>query len=449
MVETTPDPDDTAGPRVLLWLTLVAVVAGAITGFVGGAFRWLLVRADDCRLALIDWAHAHGPAAWLVPVLVSASSAAVAALIASRRPEAAGSGIQHVEAVEHGYADPAPAGVVPARFVGGIIAIGLGGLVLGREGPTVHMGATIGAIVGRITRAAADEIRVLQTVMSGAGLAVAFNAPIGGALFCIEEVARKVRLRHVLWTLAAVPVSVACSRVILGNHPDFAVGHIGQPPLESLPIFFVFGALVAVLGVGYNWLIRASLTTVESVTALPGTAKAALIGAVIGLVMMIEPDLGGGGDSLTQALLGGQRLALWLIAIYFAVRFVAGPVSYAAGTPGGLFAPILALGALSGLIAARLIEFVAPGYGHELALPLMIVGMAALFTAVVRAPFTGAVLAMEMTSTTGVAMALLAASAAAMIVAQLLNSPPIYDDLRERMLSRGQRGDDDSAAAAD
>lgn len=116
------------------------------------------------------------------------------------------------------------------------------------------------------------------------------------------------------------------------------------------------------------------------------------------------------------------------------VRFVAGPLSYAAGTPGGLFAPMLALGALLGVIAGHVVDLISPGLGTALTPALMLVGMATLFTSVVRAPLTGAVLVMEMCHSTEVAVPLLAASVTAVIIPQLLGSRPVYDLLRERML---------------
>ena len=116
------------------------------------------------------------------------------------------------------------------------------------------------------------------------------------------------------------------------------------------------------------------------------------------------------------------------------VRFVAGPLSYAAGTPGGLFAPMLALGALLGMIAGHIVDLISPGLGTELTPALMLVGMATMFTSVVRAPLTGAVLVMEMCASTEVAVPLLVASVTAVVVPQLLGSRPGYDLLRERML---------------
>src|SRR5699024_3427343 len=168
---------------------------------------------------------------------------------------------------------------------------------------------------------------------------------------------------------------------------------------------------------------------------IPAPLKAMAIGAVIGLALTIDADLVGGGDDLSQALLAGQKLTFLAVVAILVVRFVAGPLSYAAATPGGLFAPMLALGALCGLIFAHALDVVWPGMGTALMPALVLVGMATLFTAVVRAPLTGAVLVMEMTATTSVAVSILAAGAAAVIVAQLLRSPPIYDVLRTRMLA--------------
>ena len=439
---THGSPDDSPGDattRVLVGMTVLAVVAGAITGFVGGAFRWLLVRADHLRLDIVEWSHEPGGAGWVVPVVVSAVAAGAAGVIASRIPLSAGSGIQHVEAVDRGESEPPPGRVLPARFIGGLLSMGLGGLVLGREGPTVHMGAAIGAWCARVARATRDEVRVMQSALSGAGLAVAFNAPLGGAVFCLEEIAHSIRLRYVLWTMAAVSTAVMCSRVVLGDEPDFRILDVPEPAFSALPVFVVFGGLVSLLGVGYSLLIRLFLDASDSLSAVPGPVRAAAIGAVIGGALTVDADLVGGGNELSQALHTGQQLTFLAVVLILVVRFVTGPLSYAANTPGGLFAPMLALGALSGVVFSQALDWIRPGMGTQLLPALMLVGMATLFTSVVRAPLTGAVLVMEMTATTSVAVAMFAAGATAVIVAQLCGAPPIYDTLRERMLGTDDR----------
>ncbi|WP_419229973.1 ClC family H(+)/Cl(-) exchange transporter [Gordonia sp. CPCC 205515] len=419
-----------------LWIMLgLAVIAGAVAGFVGGAFRWVLEHSERWRTELLDWSHAHHGWGWLIPIVISAVAAAAAAAIARWQPLSAGSGIQHVEAVDRGEADPPPLSVVPARFVGGILSVGIAGLVLGREGPTVHMAAAIGAAAGRIARMADAEIRLLQTVLSGTGLAVAFNAPISAVFFIFEEVTKTFRLREAVVTMVAVAIGVGASRLVLGNEPDFThVADVATPPLTTVPIFAVFGVVVGIIGVAYNRAILVGLNIFGSIRRVPAVIKAAIIGALVGGVLLANPFLAGGGDSVAQLVLSGAHLALPLAMLYVAVRFVAGPISYAIGTPGGIFAPILALGALTGLIGGRITDILVPGLNMDLTVAMALVGMSTLFAAIVRAPFTGLVLVIEMTAVTTVTIPMLTAGAMAVVVASLLRSPPIYDALRVRML---------------
>jgi CIC family chloride channel protein len=325
---------------------------------------------------------------------------------------------------------------VPAKFVGGILAIG-SGLVLGREGPTVHMGAAIGAEAARRVRLPDHEVRMMQTALGGAGLAVAFNAPIGGTLFTLEEVTRSFRVKTVLATLSAAAVAVGCARLILGDHPEFQVEDIPEPGLMWLPLFAVFGLLTGCLGAVYNRLVLWFLDHVTAVRRIPALTKATLIGTIVGLVMVADPQAVGGGEPLNQMLLGGQHLALWTIAGYLVLRFLLGPLSYAAPVVGGLFAPLLVLGALWGVLFVGVLDYGWPGSVAFLAVPMAVVGMASFFAATVRAPVTGVVLVIEMTASTAAIIPMLVATAGAVLAAYLLGSPPIYDSLRERSLPTG------------
>ncbi|MEU9420616.1 ClC family H(+)/Cl(-) exchange transporter [Streptomyces sp. NPDC048272] len=412
---------------------LVAAIAGCLVGLVGGGFRWCLARATELRGSLVGASEHLGVLGWLVPAALTATGAAVACAIALRVPLAAGSGIQDVEAVWRGERSPRPPWLVPAKFVGGLIAIG-SGLVLGREGPTVHMGAAIGAEAGRRTRLDEDDVRLLHTSLAGAGLAVAFTAPLSGVLFVCEEVTRTLRVRLVLVTLIGTATAVGCSRLLVGDRLDFRVPDITGPPLALLPAFLLFGAATGVLGAGYNRLIIGFLDRCDHVTRVGPVARAAVIGAVVGLLLGIDPALAGGGDRLSGRLLGGAVPLVPVLVGYLVVRFLAGPLSYAAGTPGGLFAPLLAVGALWGALVHALAQPLLPGGG---AVSFAIVGMAALFSSVVRAPVTGIVLVVEMTGATSLLIPLTAACFAATLTADRMGSTPIYDSLRLRTAWRG------------
>ncbi len=186
-----------------LWrLGLVAVIAGLLTGAVGAAFRLVLRAALDLRMHVADYAHGLGWWGILRPIAGVAAGAGLARLLVRWAPEAAGSGVQRVEAVMRGDIGPSPLKVLPVKFVGGALALG-SGLVLGREGPTVQMGATIGDALAALFRLPDAGLRDLQAAAAGAGLGVAFSAPIGEAMFTLEEVRRAFTTRLAVASLLA------------------------------------------------------------------------------------------------------------------------------------------------------------------------------------------------------------------------------------------------------
>jgi len=208
----------------LLVLAVLALIVGAVSGFVGALFLLLLERADRFRDALIVWAHSKAFAGFLVVSIACAAGAAVAAWLVRRyAPHASGSGIPHVEAVLNEELPQAPFRIIPVKFVAGVLAIG-SGLALGREGPTVQMAATIGHLVGKEFRRGWPDCRVLLAAGAGAGLATAFNAPIAGAIFVLEELVRRFELRVAIAALGASATAISVSRVLLGDAADFHVG---------------------------------------------------------------------------------------------------------------------------------------------------------------------------------------------------------------------------------
>ncbi|MFA1545314.1 MULTISPECIES: chloride channel protein [Actinomadura] len=403
---------------------------GVLAGLVGGAFRRSLVLADDYRDQLFAWARLGSLWRWVVPVLVAVAAVALARLIVRRVPESSGSGVQRVEAELRTTVRPVRIALLPAKFVGGLLSIGAG-MALGREGPTVQMGASLGAELARRARLSPPEVRVLTAATAGAGLAVAFSAPVGGALFVFEEVAHAFRVRLVLTTVAAVAAAIAASSLVIGTRPVFSVGRVPMEPLRTLPAYVVLGLLLGAAGVAYNRLTILLLNGVEGLRGLAPEAKAALIGGVVGLIGIGAPELIGGGESLGQDVLAGGN-ALGYLGIVLVIRWFLGPLCYSAGTPGGLFAPLLLVGAAAGSLFAGSLHAVLPSLGMA-STAGAIVGMSTFFTAVVRAPLTGVVLIVEMTATTSLIVPMLLAAMAALISTTLLNGPPIYDTLRQRM----------------
>ncbi|PRY10066.1 ClC family H(+)/Cl(-) exchange transporter [Kineococcus rhizosphaerae] len=427
---TSHPVDDTGeGAESLVGFALAAACVGALTGLTAATFRLLLTDASDVRERLATRAHDLGvPGAVLVVAGCAAATALAAALVRRVEPHAEGSGIPHVQAVVRGRTEPGRFRVLPVKYVGGLLSIG-SGLALGREGPSVQMGSTVAVIVASATRRSRQDLRLLVAAGAAAGLATAFNAPIAGGVFVLEELLKSFHPRATIATLVSSAAGFAVAFPLVHGDPEFAVPPLDDPRLVGAGWVLAVGVLTGVLGVLYNRAVMTGLRLADS-SRWPAEARAALVGAAVGGLVWSAPQVVGGGDGLTQdALLGRGSLAA--VGCLLLVRFVLGVVSYAAGTPGGLFAPMLVLGSESGLLVGIVGTHLAPGSTPPPA-ALAVVGMAAFFTSTVHTPVTGLVLATELSGSTNQLFPMLGACAVAMLVAVGLRSRPIYELLTDR-----------------
>jgi CIC family chloride channel protein len=428
MPDALPDAGEHRGGTLVL--ALLSLFVGAVSGLVCATFRLVLQRADTLRDGLIVLAHGEGALGLLLVVVGAAAAAALAAGLVRRiSPDAGGSGIPEVEAAIRGGERGRPLRNAIVKFAGGLLAIG-SGLALGREGPSVQMGHSIADMVARLFRRSDLDARVLFAAGAGAGLATAFNAPIAGAVFVLEELLRRFDIRTATAALGASASAIAVARVLLGVEPDFTMPSLPFPGFATVPVHVVLGAGAGLAGAAYTRAVMGALAVADRASGFPVAVRAAFIGGLVGLLAWYAPQLVGGGDAITQQTLVNAG-ASSAIALIFAVRFALGPLSYAAATPGGLFAPMLVLGAQIGVVFGRLCvqwfpDAAAPPAAYAVA------GMTAFFTAVVRAPVTGIALATEMTGNAKLLLPMLAACFGAMVVTNLLGIPPIYDLLRDR-----------------
>lgn len=426
-------PDDDENRGGLLLLAVVSCIVGSLTGFVVAMFRLVLMRADVWRNEWVSRAHNWPVGGMLVTMGGVAAAAACATWLVGRfSPNAAGSGIPHVEAVAKGELPPEPLTLLPVKFIGGLLAIS-GGLALGREGPSVQMGAKLGNFLGKLCHLTHSDCVALLAAGGGAGLATAFNAPIAGAVFVLEELIRHFDTRLAIAALGASSCGIAIGRIFLGPSPDFHV--------EALPFsgggsglqFLLLGVAAGFAGMAYNRTLLGMLSWADRLH-WRAELRAAAIGALVGALAWLAPSAVGGGEPLTQQALSGGYTILFLAGM-FALRFLLGPVSYAAGTPGGLFAPMLVLGAQLGSLIAALCGLVL-SHPAAPATAFAVVGMAAFFTAVVRAPVTGIVLIVELTASFTQLLPMLWACFPAMVIPTFFGVEPIYDLLSPPSIQR-------------
>jgi CIC family chloride channel protein len=322
----------------------------------------------------------------------------------------------------------------PVKFVGGVLGIG-SGLALGREGPTIQMGAAVAEMVGRWLRTTPHERRTLIAAGAGAGLAAAFNAPLAGLIFVLEEVQRDFTPSVFTATFIASVTADVVTRWFDGQSPVFHIA-VGQtPPIASLPAFLVLGLAAGVLGVAFNRGLLAGLDLFQRAGRWPAGLTGAVVGAGVGLVAWFAPSVVGTGSGMLEGMFAGRTTMGMLLAL-FALRFALTSLSYGSGAPGGIFAPLLFLGAALGLVVGDLARRVSPSVEVAPA-AFAVVGMAAYFAAIVRAPLTGIVLIVEMTGRYDLMLPLLVACLAAYATADVLGDLPIYERLLERELARG------------
>ncbi|WP_421998346.1 H(+)/Cl(-) exchange transporter ClcA [Reyranella sp.] len=415
----------------------VAGGCGAATGVIGAAFH----LAVDELLHWPDWLAERlgtGPVAIAAAAAVAAIGITLAFILTRRfAPEASGSGVPEVEGALEGVRHVRWRRVLPIKFVGGVLALS-SGLVAGREGPTIHMGASIGAALAEWLGLDEDDLHTLLAAGAAAGLSAAFNAPLAAVLFVIEETRKQFRytFRSYVGVIVASAGSAFGMELVGGTAPPLRIV-TDSVPLLMLPCFMILGVVLGVLGYVFNVVLVAAVEWRDHAFRRAPFVYALLVGAVVGALALVLPMAVGGGETLipqmTTANLSIQ--ALLLIAV---VRFIGTMASYPVGVPAGIFSPMLTYATTIGLIGALLMEMalqsanlpVPPLLGPAFA----VVAMGGLFSATIRAPLVGVVLAVELTGGYELILPLIVASVTAHVVAEALGGRPIYEVLLERTL---------------
>jgi len=428
--------DPTESPFDLFRLIVVAAVAGAVVGLVGGAFRSVLDAMGGKMLMFVHYLH-EVDGHWLIPGFVVTAVIAcifvgISRFLVKLEPSTIGSGIQHVEAVMHNGATPSRFRALPIKFVGGLLSIS-SGMVLGKEGPTVQMAAVIGSECGKLFRLKAIEQSLLYTAVAGAGLSVAFNAPLAGIAFSVEEIAKKVSIKRLMVSITAVCSGIIVFRTYFGNSIEFVVGDLLTDNAISLSMYLLFSAILSVIAVLYSRTVIYALNISDSFQQISPVTKAMIIGTGVGLLGYFFPGWVGGGGPQVDTILSQQSFLLPL-ALMVSVRFFLGPISYVSGVPGGLFTPLLLLGSGLGVIFVIMINplLSMTHLGQLDPISFALVGMAAFFTVVVRSPLTGILLVIEMSGKVELIIPLLISSVVCTLIPSVMKQEPIYDLLLSR-----------------
>nr|WP_024965688.1 H(+)/Cl(-) exchange transporter ClcA [Pantoea sp. IMH] len=430
---------------------VMAGIVGALAGLVGVAFEKAVNLIGSQRLTILSAVDDYWILAFPLAFLLSAMLAVVGYYLVQRfAPEASGSGIPEIEGALEELRPVRWWRVIPVKFIGGMGTLGAG-MVLGREGPTVQLGGNIGRMVLDIFRMKSAEARhSLLATGAAAGLSAAFNAPLAGILFIIEEM--RLQFRYTVISIKAVFIGVIMSSIVFrifnGEGAVINVGKLANAPVETLWLYLLLGMLFGVVGVLFNSLI---FKTQDLFQRLHGgqmkkiLITGAVLGGVCGVLGLIEPEAAGGGFSLIPIAAAGHYTVGMLLFI-FITRIITTLLCFASGAPGGIFAPMLALGTLLGTAFGMASASFFPEY-HLQAGTFAIAGMGALFAASVRAPLTGIVLVLEMTDNYQLILPMIITCLGATLLAQFLGGTPLYSTLLSRVLAKQQKQEDEALAA--
>ncbi len=420
---------------------LRAAIVGVLAGVLAVLFQFSLFYAESLRERVLGALHAAPHAAWWAWAVLPVAGLGVGSLVgwSTRRyaPDAAGSGIPHLKGALLHLREVRWRWLLPVKFIGGVLGTGVG-LSLGREGPTVQMGAGIAQAMSDLLKFDSRALPQLLSAGAGAGLAAAFNAPLAGFIFVLEELQREFSPLTYGGALIASVAAVVVSRAMTGQLPNFEVTNFPALPLWALPAVVVLGVVMGLVAVGFNRALVSAQRRARGVRAIPGWLLTGLITMAVGLAAWWVPGAVGGGHATAEAMLSAAgTYSLGALAVLLGAKFVLTVLSYSSGAPGGVFAPMLLMGAVGGLMLGKVTGMLVPGAaGYPAAFAVL--GMAGFFTASVRAPLTGIVLILEMTGNHEQLFALAVVCLTSYLIAERMRDRPLYDALLEMDLeSRG------------
>ncbi len=344
-----------------------------------------------------------------------------------KEPIAAGSGIPQVKAAILQSLRMDWIKVLTVKFVGGVLSA-FAGLSLGREGPSVQIGAAAGQGVDKILKSDSSDTSILLTCGASAGFSAAFGTPISGILFSLEELHRNFSPAILLGTMTASVTAKIVAWKIFGLERIFDFFKTAAIPDEYIEYVALLGVTTGLLGVLFSYTLLKT-REIYSHMRLSKRLKTTVSFLIAGVVGLFFVDTLGGGDDLLEKVFNGA-FSLRLLLVLTVVKFFFTMTSHASSAPGGIFVPMLAIGALIGSIYGNICNmfFRLP---KEYVTTFAVVSMAGYFSSTVMAPLTGVVLIAEVTGSFENVLALSTVSVISYLVAKFFNSKPIYDLLLE------------------
>lgn len=411
-------------------LIIEALFVGVFTGFIVVLYRLLIDYIGNLAMMWVE-IQKQNPILILVGFFILILVGKIVQKLIAKEPLIKGSGIPQVEGYLLRQINMPWLRILVTKFVGGILSIGAG-LSLGREGPSIQLGATIGKGISAIFKRKKIESKFLVTGGASAGLAAAFNAPLAGVMFSLEELHKNFSPIVLVSALVASISADFVSKQFFGIKPIFDFSGLVDLPLEYYHYALFLGAISGIMGVIYNKILLKTQKWYGKIGKIDKKYKIYIPFIMAGILSLILPEVLRGGHPLIERLVNWE-FSIKMMILLLIIKFIFTMYSYGSGAPGGIFLPLLVLGGITGTIYGQfLVQYF--DMPIEYIQNMVILAMAAYFTAIVRAPITGCILISEMTGSFHHFLAIAIACIASYIVADLLKSEPIYESLLDNVL---------------
>lgn len=433
--------------KILSWqqrspflILILAGIVGVLTGLVGSLFQLSLNFIVKWHKGILNYPFTSSYyLKYLLIFFIAAGMGGVAYFLVKRfAPESGGSGIPEVEGA---LLDRRPVRwwhVLPVKFFGGLAALG-SGMILGREGPTVQMGANLAEMVSETCKVKDKETKhSLLASGAGAGITTAFNAPLGGILFVMEEMHDEFTYTKTSIKAVLVGCITACITYQWMINADnvLSLPVPSAVPLNSLYLFVFLGLLLGLIGSFSNFMILRTRTFLDNFydkNKYNFILTGAILAGAFGLLYAFQSELVGDGFEIIPPVIEGIY-SFYPLLLIFLFRLFATVISFGSGAPGGIFSPTMALGAVIGVLFGLISQQIFPHYDINLS-SFAILAMAGLFASTIRAPLTGIVIIMEMTNGYMLILPLILTCVSATFMAQTLGASPLYSAILQMTLN--------------
>jgi len=398
---------------------LLAIVIGVFSGLAVVCFR---IAIEWCRLWLLG--SALVPPSRRIILAPALIGLVVAVLVIRFFPRARGSGVNQTKGalyISDGYI---PFNTVIGKFLTAGAAIG-SGHSLGPEDPSLQIGAGLASLIGRKLHLSRERMRLVAPVGAAAGLAAAFNSPITAVLFVIEEVIGRWSAGILGSVVLAAVSSVVVERWFLGEAPLFRIPSIALNHPGELAAYAVLGVIGGIASVVFQKLIGLTRPRMKALPRWTQYFQPAAAGFLIGLIGLRFPQvMGAGYEFIDQAM--HDQYTWQLLGLLAGFKILATTLSFSSGTPGGLFAPTLFVGAMLGGAVGSVERIFLP----QLTVPIgayALVGMGTLFAGFLRAPMTSVFMILEVSGNYGIIVPVIISNTIAYLISRAFQRTPIFD----------------------